>query len=126
MTFYKVLSQYYDDLFPSNPVQMNFIKTFTKNKIKLLDIAAGAGNQAIELAKAGYKVTAIDLDKKMIGQIEQKRVDYQVDLSSLQLDMRDIDHFNDQSFDTAICIGNSIVHLKSYEEIKKTLYKIWM
>ena len=125
MTFYQILSQYYDELFPSNHAQLNFIKTATNNKVRLLDIAAGAGNQAIELAKSGYTVTAVDLDQKMVDKIEQKRTDHQVNLSALKLDMKNIDYFNDHSFEAAICIGNSIVHLESYAEISKTLKKIW-
>ncbi|WNS76532.1 methyltransferase domain-containing protein [Bacillus sp. DTU_2020_1000418_1_SI_GHA_SEK_038] len=124
MTFYQVLSQYYDDIFPSNPAQLSFIKSVINNKAKLLDIAAGAGNQAIELAKSGYNVTAVDLDQKMVEKIEQKRTGHQVNLTALKLDMRDINHFKDQSFDAAICIGNSIVHLESHAEISKTLKKI--
>ncbi|WP_066298667.1 class I SAM-dependent methyltransferase [Bacillus sp. FJAT-29937] len=125
MSFYKILSQYYDDLFPSNPAQIEFIKTATNGKIKLLDIAAGAGNQAIELAKAGYHVTAVDLDEKMVEKIKKKRMDHNLNLSALKLDMRNIDHFHDQSFDAAICIGNSIVHLDSFAGISLTLKKIW-
>ncbi|MEH7391299.1 class I SAM-dependent methyltransferase [Bacillus sp. JJ1474] len=125
MSFYKVLSQYYDDLFPSNPAQLEFIKAAANKKIKLLDIAAGAGNQAIELAKAGYHVTAVDLDEKMVEKVEQKLMDHHLNLSSLKLDMRNIDHFHDRSFDAAICIGNSIVHLESFEEISMSIKKIW-
>jgi len=124
MSFYQVLSRFYDDIFPKNPVQIEFLNRFTFNRNKILDIAAGSGNQALELAMAGHQVTAIDLDEVMIKTIKQKASARKLQLDAYALDMKNIETL-DKSFDMIMCIGNSIVHLDSIDDISLTLKKIY-
>lgn len=124
MSFYKMLSQYYDVIFPSNPTQIDFIKRHLNANQSILDIAAGSGNQAIVLAQLGHSVTAIDLDEEMVHKIKEKCGEMN-NLIVSQMDMRHIDQFKPYSFDLVICIGNSIVHLDSLKEIKETIKKMY-
>jgi len=123
MSFYKILSKYYDEIFPSNPHQIHFIKSITRNHKRILDVAAGSGNQAIELAKEGYQVTATDLDSDMVDKIRQKSITNNVNIHALPLDMREVETLSEDHFDAVMCIGNSIVHLDSLAEIENTVKK---
>lgn len=126
MSFYKVLSKYYDVIFQGNPMQIEFIKGYLKSHSSILDIAAGSGNQSIELARLNYKVTAIDLDPVMVLKTKQKKGTELKNITAKVLDMRNIDQLGLASFNTAICVGNSIVHLDSYNEIKKVVEKVYL
>ncbi len=124
MSFYKMLSNYYDELFPSNQTQIAFIQSIIKDKHRILDVAAGTGNQSLELVKKGYEVTAIDLDPEMVGKIRKKSTTMQLAVDAFELDMRDINQLASNSFDAVICIGNSIVHLDTLEQIETCLTNI--
>lgn len=125
MTFYKTLSKYYDVLFPSNENQINFIQSYVSENSKIFDVAAGTGNQAIRLAQLGYQVTATDLDEEMIEQLNRKIRSNDIAITAYSLDMRNIDALSANSFNSVLCIGNSIVHLDSITEIKQTLLKMY-
>lgn len=124
MSFYQILSTYYDELFPSNKNQIQFIETHTQHKRSLLDVASGSGNQAVELAKKGYQVTAVDMDQSMVKKTKQKSDAQRLDISAYQMDMRDLHQFGANTFEAVICIGNSLVHLESAEEISAVLDNI--
>ncbi|RSK25650.1 class I SAM-dependent methyltransferase [Bacillus sp. HMF5848] len=120
MNFYTILSKYYDTIFPVNSVQINFITQHMHGK-SLLDVAAGTGNQAVELAKLGYNVTAVDLDPSMVHSINRKATEQQVTIHTDILNMIDIKSLQPLSYDTITCIGNSLSHLSSIDEITQAL-----
>lgn len=127
MSFYQQLHQYYDILFPANPTQIQFIEKYCKPKARILDIAAGTGNQALLLAKNGYEVTATDNEAEMVAKMKEKAESENIPLQSLQLSMEKMQALDTATFDLVICIGNSIVHLQTLEEIRlmvTDLYKI--
>lgn len=126
MGFYEEISRYYDHIFPTEKAQCDFIKNAAGEPPKsILDIACGSGGYIVELARAGYSVAAVDLDGKMIEMALAKKNMEGLDFDAMVLNMLDIaDRFGKDSFDLAFCIGNSIVHLGSREEILKALKKI--
>lgn len=125
MSFYKELSKYYDYIFPVGKEQINFISQAAKElPANLLDVACGSGGYAIELAKMGYTMTAIDIENSMVELTAQKAKEQGVVLNALQGDMIDIDQKVDGSFKLAFCIGNSIVHLGGISQIELALKKI--
>lgn len=125
MDFYQKLSEYYDVIFPVNPMQVQFIRKQAGNSLRILDIAAGTGTLAIELAKSGFSITALDLEEKMVKQIREKIQKEQVKLDAYCLDMRNLDQLNDHPYELICCLGNSIVHLNSREEIQDTVRKMY-
>lgn len=121
MSFYEMISKYYDVIFPVNPKQVEFVKKFARKR--LLDMAAGSGGLALALAKEGYTVTATDLEQGMTAQMSIKKEQENASLEILTLDMREIDRFKECSFNTIVCIGNSLVHLDSTDEVLDVLRK---
>ena len=62
--FYTSISKYYSEIFPYQPVQLQFVKSRVgdlhgKN---ILDIGCATGELAFQLANAGATVTGIDLN----------------------------------------------------------------
>ncbi|MEW9124712.1 MAG: methyltransferase domain-containing protein [Thermotaleaceae bacterium] len=118
MSFYEEISKYYDYIFPVGEAQIKLISEIAKEPPKdLLDIACGTGGYSIELAKQGYKITAVDLDGKMIEELNSKVRQHHLNINALQGDMLDLKKSIDSTFDLAFCIGNSLVHLQNEIQI---------
>lgn len=125
MGFYEELSKYYDIVFPFGKPQFKFMLKRIKEKGNVLDLASGTGNYSIALAKHGHHVTAVDLDEEMIKKIQDKNKVEGTDVNPCVLDMKDIDRFEENTYDAVVCIGNSLVHLDDTEDIKDVLSKMY-
>ena len=72
---------------------------------KLLDLACGFGRHAVELTKRGYRVTGLDLSRKLIdkarGEAERRNMSIEFEVG----DMRELRY--ESEFDGAVTLGNS-------------------
>lgn len=119
MGFYQDFSQYYDLIFQARKPQLDFIRKRTPMNGKILDVAAGTGNHALALQKSGYEVWAVEYDEKMLQRLEEKQSDCQEQVQARLGDMRAIEsYYPADFFDTVYCIGNSLVHLPSVEDME--------
>ena len=119
MRFYEQISQYYDYIFPTGDEQVRFVQEVAGRPPKtILDIACGTGGYSLELAKQGYLLTAADLDAEMVRQLGLKAETAGIPIKLIQANMLDLDSKITDKFDLAFCIGNSIVHLQNFEQIK--------
>ncbi|MCF8372671.1 MAG: class I SAM-dependent methyltransferase [Bacteroidales bacterium] len=119
MKFYESISDLYDSIFPLNPTQIAFVKNSigATEECSLLDIGCGTGNLSIELARISKRVVGVDLDESMLRKAEEK-CDSQPNLYFSKLDMLDIGScYPKDSFDAVICFGNTLVHLKSNNDV---------
>ncbi len=123
--FYNEFNKYYDDIFPAGKPQLEFLtKRIVGNNI--LDIACSTGNYSISLAKEGYTVSGIDLDEGMIEVFKKKAREEGVTVNALVGDMKKLQqYYKEESFETAFCIGNSLVHLTTLEEIMQVLKVVY-
>lgn len=120
MNFYQLLSKYYDTIFPLNNQSISFI-TEKISDGPILDIAAGTGNHAIALAKLGYEVTATDLDENMVDKINKKATTNHVTVQAVKLAMEQLSQLSETKYKSIICIGNSLVHLQSFNDVLNAL-----
>ena len=119
MGFYQSIAEQYEQVFPLNIAQVHFVKESIENpgKSALLDVGCGTGSLSIELGKDFQKVIAIDLDGTMLKKAKAK-AEVDDNLSFVKMSMLDIEkHFAPNSFDSVICFGNTIVHLKNSDQI---------
>ncbi len=124
MEFYKQISKYYDLIFPAGEEQLKFLKEVAGNPPKsILDIACGTGGYSLELCKMGYNMTATDLDGKMLEQLDRKSRSEGCSINLVESDMLKLDQKLSARFNMAFCIGNSIVHLQSLQQIQEFLTK---
>ena len=75
----------------------------------LLDIPCGHGRHAIELARRGYRVTAVDLSTDALGYAKADAESANVSVEWRQLEMQDLDET--ARYDGAIHFGNSFGYI---------------
>lgn len=120
MAFYQSIADHYDDVFPLNPVQAEFVKSSLEDfsNAAMLDVGCGTGSLCIALAKNFKKVIGIDPDESMLKIARKKAGNESPNLHFLPYGMLDIEeHFEETSIDVILCLGNTLVHLATEEEI---------
>lgn len=85
---------------------------------KILDVGAGTGRLAIRLAKAGAKVTALDVSEAMLNKLKAKSYK----LKAVVGDAENLP-FADESFDIVIA-AFLVVHLKDPNRFFKEAYRV--
>ncbi|KQL18747.1 class I SAM-dependent methyltransferase [Cytobacillus solani] len=120
MSFYKILTPYYDQIFPANKHTKQFLSAHLPKGGKILDVGAGTGNMALALAKEGFTVTATEPEERMAEEIRMKALAETISLNVETKAMQQVDEFT-ETYDGIYCIGNTIAHLKNLEEIDQFL-----
>lgn len=123
MEFYQSITQLYDHIFPLNMGQVNFVGSECL-PAALLDVGCGTGSLAIAMSAKGFSVSAIDIDREMVDMASAKDENRRVAFS--QGDMLSIDQrYIDQHFGVITCFGNTLVHLKTFDEVSDFFQKTY-
>ncbi|MFE8697888.1 class I SAM-dependent methyltransferase [Cytobacillus sp. FJAT-53684] len=118
MPFYKVITPYYDHIFPMNDKTKQFLAANLKKGGKVLDVGAGTGNMALSLANDGFAVTATEPEEMMAGQILVKAEEGKTQINVTTKSMQQLEDFP-EGFDGIYCIGNTLAHLNTLEEFSQ-------
>ncbi len=124
----KVLSDVYSWMLGGfdSAIQRN-IEFINKHQLKpngsgiAIDLGAGCGFQSIPLAKAGYSVTAIDLDAKLLNELKNNCG--VLPIKTIQDDLINFDHFSPEKAELIVCMTDTIVHLESKEQVVSVFNK---
>jgi len=127
--FYSSISKYYAEIFPYQPVQLQFVKSRAGELAgkQVLDIGCATGELAIRLAKNGAIVTGIDLNEDLLEQAKAK-IGFEGSETATHnpkfqkgnmLDLKT--DFQPGQFDIVLCFGNTLVHLQSPAMVQKML-----
>ena len=84
---------------------------------RAIDLGAGCGFQAIPLARLGFTVTAIDIDRKLLTELEQH-----VDGEEIEIVCTDILDFRGCAPEPAeliVCMVDTLLHLDSQEAVAR-------
>lgn len=97
-----------------------------KRPLRVLDTATGTGMHIIELARRGYKVFGTDVSAGMIAQARANTLaaHMQIGFDAIGFGQLHKTLFKDPDtlfFDAVLCLGNSLPHLLSPDEIKNAL-----
>jgi glycine/sarcosine N-methyltransferase len=124
---YEALSSDYDRFvdWPSRlALELPFItdKLHKNNVETVLDAAAGTGMHAIALVQQGYQAAGADISR---GMVEQARLNAQEAGVQVRFEIAGFGElaktFGAGSFDALLCLGNSLPHLLSRDDLDKTL-----
>ncbi len=127
--FYSSIAQYYPQIFPFNPAQINFLRTVLPyNGAKILDVGCATGDLTFALTHFGFPVWAFDFDAGMVEIVRKAKQEEAMFPVVDQLDMRLIaNRYPESFFHTVICFGNTLVHLLNDEDIRQFIqsaYKV--
>ncbi len=123
---YHNLAPYYDYIFPAGEKQLQFFQEeFERQGVKsVLDLACGTGNYSLQFARWGLDVVGIDYEEEMIKYAKQKAARQNIDNVKFMVgDMRSLPDM--PPFDAVICIGNSLVHLLTDEDLSAGLKEMY-
>ncbi len=123
MDFYQALSRHYDAIFAVDEAEMRFIRELVPEGASVLDLGCGTGNKTVHIAETAGQVEAVDLEWGMVERARRDNARPNVHYSGL--DMRELGKaFAGRSFDAALCLGNTLVHLPSPATILGLLHTV--
>lgn len=101
---------------------MNLLSSRVSRKLCILDSACGTGMHAIALAQMGHEVVGTDLSPEMIAIAERNAAKSGLSIRFEVVGLGEqTARFGEQRFDLVMCLGNSLPHLLTEEEVQKAL-----
>jgi len=98
-----------------------FVSLFEQHGVRrVLDAACGTGHHAIALAQEGYHVVGADLSEPMIEKAGENAAAHGADVEFAVAGLGEYAALG-QTFDAAICLGNSLPHLLSEAAVDAAL-----
>ena len=124
MDFYKLLSEFYDELFPVNPGEMDFLISRVAGAGRVLDVGCGTGNKTVLFKDAAEMVFGADIDRNMLEKAREKHS--AANVFYLECGLGDLgNEFEACSLDVVLCLGNVLPHLNSLARIQEALLEIY-
>lgn len=125
-SFYDDVSGNYDEIFnfekdlaAAEGVVAKLKKQFDFKKA--LDIGCGTGSFSLALARSGAKTTGMDLSRSMLDAANKNSLAYGVDIDFVNSGMDKMCCNIDTKFDLIMCMGNTLPHLLSKENLSSML-----
>jgi SAM-dependent methyltransferase len=97
----------------------SLIKTYGFKRA--LDAGCGSGFHSILLASLGLEVTGIDASNKMIHLAKSNARRYKISANFTKADFATFPHYVPGQFDSIFCLGNSLAHLLTNDELDTTV-----
>lgn len=121
MSFYESIAKYYDDIFPLNQGQVDFILNSTQkslDKQNVLDVGSGTGTLTLELGEHFSSVMGIEIDAQMLDVAYHKASKRRLNVLFRQRNMLTLQSMNYANvFDLVVCLGNTLVHLENLDQV---------
>jgi SAM-dependent methyltransferase len=89
---------------------------------RAIDLGAGCGFQSIPLARLGFSVTAIDIDRKLLDELRGHAGD--LDLAIVRADLLDFEGHVSGPVELAVCMVDTVVHLDSKAVVSELFKKV--
>jgi len=99
-----------------------FLDKLIRKRSHILDLGAATGKYSMYYAEKGHRVTALDLCPKNIDILKRKweLCSFKNNLRFALGDARDLSEYENNGFDTVLCMG-PIYHLSTLEEKEKCI-----
>ncbi len=86
-----------------------------------IDLGAGSGFQSIALAELGFKVVSVDFSEELLNELKNKKPEIPVRCQ----DIRDLSFAKELSPELIVCMGDTLTHLSSKEDVAKLVNDIY-
>ena len=88
-----------------------------------VDLGAGSGFQAIPLAEAGFKVTAIDVSGNLLAEL--KETAGSLSIKAVQDDLLSFASHSPQKIELIVCMGDTLTHLKTLSDVAELFHRVY-
>ncbi len=88
-----------------------------------VDLGAGSGFQAIPLAEAGFKVTAIDVSRDLLAELNKTAGE--LPIRTVQDDLTNFAEHSPAKIEIVVCMGDTLTHLATLAEVKELIHRIY-
>ena len=90
---------------------------------RAIDLGAGCGFQAIPLARLGFDVTAIDLDPKLLAELEAHVDDEKIE--TICADLTQFRRHAPQSAELIVCMVDTLLHLQTQDAVSRLAHDVF-
>ncbi|HET8696116.1 MAG TPA: class I SAM-dependent methyltransferase [Gammaproteobacteria bacterium] len=87
-----------------------------------VDLGAGCGFQSIPLAKLGFAVTAIDVDRKLLDELRAHAAG--LDIAIVRGDLMIFDQHARGGAELVVCMVDTLLHLDSPDTVRRVFTKV--
>ncbi len=104
---------------------IDFFQTHKINPVRsgiAIDLGAGSGFQSIPLARAGFTVTAIDIDKKLLSEMKGQCTGLPITI--IHDDLVDFDKHTEGNTELIVCMTDTLIHLDSKDRVVHLFEKV--
>ena len=88
-----------------------------------IDLGAGCGFQSIPLALLGFTVTAIDLDEKLLDELQKNSGELAI--ATIQDDLINFEQYINNEAELIICMTDTLLHLESKDKVTSLFNKVF-
>ncbi len=88
---------------------------------RAVDAGCGTGFHSFLLTQLGVDVTAVDVSEAMLRKLSERAAALNVQVHIVRTDFRSLASALQQKYDAVFCLGNTLAHLQSEEELRAAL-----
>lgn len=88
-----------------------------------VDLGAGSGFQSIPLAEAGFNVTAIDVSRNLLAELNKAAG--KLAIRTIHDDLLNFAEHSPAKIEIIVCMGDTLTHLKTLAEVKKLIHSVY-
>lgn len=123
---YETFAFVYDEVMDEHLYQQWL--TFSKrhlpaDKKNILEMACGTGALAVDFAKAGFSVTALDLSEEMLTMASKRSTEEGVTIQFVQGDMMDLSEMG--QYQAITCFSDSLCYMLNQQEVQQVFDEVY-
>jgi SAM-dependent methyltransferase len=88
-----------------------------------VDLGAGSGFQAIPLAEAGFNVTAVDVSRGLLRELNKTAG--RLPIRTIQDDLLNFAEHSPAAIELIVCLGDTLTHLKTLANVKELIHRVY-
>ncbi|MBL1227357.1 class I SAM-dependent DNA methyltransferase [Enterococcus sp. BWR-S5] len=123
---YKTFAFVYDEVMDDTLYEqwLNFSRRhLPKQTERILELACGTGRLAVDFAKAGYEVTALDLSEEMLAIASKRALEKETEIQFVQGDMMELSEVG--QYEAITCFSDSLCYMENRRDVQQVFDEVY-